>query len=353
MVIAPAARPTTALGLGILLGILGLSASGATAQSANWSSEIIQLQPAELDGVRPVVVAVALDPAGRRLAIAGDDHAIRVWDVAERRVIQRLVGHTDWVRSLAYSSDGGQLASTGNDGCVLLWTDASSRPQRELLSGDEALAAVAFRPGTSQLAAVGFHQPLRFFDAATGALLSELKCPCVDMRAIAFSPTNNLMAGGGRNGKIRIWNPESGEVRGDYPAHRQRIRDLRFSPDGVWLASCGEDRRVRVAAVDESREFNLPLATAKVMALAFVGPDRLATGGSDDAIRLWDLGTQQEVDRLSGHTGSVMALAYRGGTLVSAGFDATVRIWRPRISASSDAGAPTTRVGKLELFEIR
>jgi len=90
-----------------------------------------------------------------------------------------------------------------------------------------------------------------------------------------------------------------------------------------------------------------------MMAVAFVGPNRLATGGSDDVIRIWDLVARQEVERLSGHTGSVMALAYRGGTLVSAGFDATVRVWRPRINASSESRTPKTRVGKLEIFEIR
>ena len=58
-------------------------------------------------------------------------------------------------------------------------------------------------------------------------------------------------------------------------------------------------------------------------------------------------------ERLSGHTGSVVALAYRGDTLVSAGFDATVRVWRLRISASSEVRTPKTRVGRTEIFEIR
>ncbi|MDP6556569.1 MAG: WD40 repeat domain-containing protein [Pirellulaceae bacterium] len=353
MVISPAIRCLKTVSLGIVISVSGLAASPVAAQSVNWSNEIIELQPARSAGARPVAVAVTLDPAGRRLAIAGDDHAIRVWHLADQRVIQRLVGHTDWVRSLCFSSDGSQLASAGNDGRVLLWSDETSQPLRELMHGDGALSAVAFRPGTSQLACVGFNEPLRFFDTRTGERLLELQCPCNDMRAIAFSPTANLMAGGGRNGKIRIWEPASGKIRGETSAHRLRIRDLTFSPDGNWLASCSDDRRVRIASVNGSDEFMFPRGTAKVMSVAFVGPNRLATGGSDNVIRIWDLDTRQEVAKLFGHTGSVMALVYRGETLISAGFDATVRIWRLQNSATREVQTPSVRIGRTEIFENR
>jgi WD40 repeat protein len=330
-----------------------LATSTAIAQPVNWSSEVVHLEPAESPGARPIAVAVTLDPTGRRLAIAGDDHAIRIWDLAQRRVIRQLVGHTDWVRSLCYSSDGSQLASVGNDGRVLIWSGESTQPQRELIRCDEALNAVAFRPGTTQLATAGFNEPSRFFDASTGKLLSELECPCNDMRALAFSPTESLLAGGGRNGKIRIWEPVSGTTKSESSAHRRRIRDLAFSPDGNWLASCGEDRLVRIALVDGSSEFTLDHGSAKVMSLVFLGPHRLATGGSDNAIRIWDLEIRQEVARLAGHTGSVMALAHQGETLISASFDASVRIWRELDHANSERQPPSIRLEKTEIFEVR
>ena len=56
----------------------------------------------------------------------------------------------------------------------------------------------------------------------------------------------------------------------------------------------------------------------------------MAVGGSDNVIRLWDLASRQEQNRLVGHTGTVAALAWdaTANTLLSGGFDTTVRVWQ-------------------------
>jgi WD40 repeat protein len=70
--------------------------------------------------------------------------------------------------------------------------------------------------------------------------------------------------------------------------------------------------------------------TDEVFAAAF-HPDgrRLATGGRDRAVWLWDLARGEEVARLPGHTSFVLSLAFSpdGATLASGSGDATVRLW--------------------------
>ena len=70
--------------------------------------------------------------------------------------------------------------------------------------------------------------------------------------------------------------------------------------------------------------------TDEVYAAAF-HPDgtRIASGGRDHAVWLWDPASGQEVARLPGHTSYVWSLAFSpdGTTLVSGSGDSSVRLW--------------------------
>ena len=91
----------------------------------------------------------------------------------------------------------------------------------------------------------------------------------------------------------------------------------------------------------------LPGHTDEVFAVAFhPGGTRLATGGRDGAVWLWDLERGEEVARLPGHTSFVWSLAFSpdGATLASGSGDATVRLWdtaplKTRYQARREAAA--------------
>ncbi|MFF5225889.1 WD40 repeat domain-containing protein [Dactylosporangium sp. NPDC000521] len=90
---------------------------------------------------------------GRRLASAGDDHSVIVRDVAGRRPLATLTGHTARVRGLAFTA-AGTLVSGAADGRVVSWSFdvAAARSQvcagRALTRQEWAahLPSVAYRP---------------------------------------------------------------------------------------------------------------------------------------------------------------------------------------------------------------
>jgi WD40 repeat protein len=169
----------------------------------------------------------------------------------------------------------------------------------------------------------------------------------VDTRTIAFSPNGDRMAAAGRNGQIRIWNVADGSSQKDLDTDHRRIRALAFSPDGKWLAAAGMSTKIRLFDTANGNIVKtLDTRPAKVYTLVFLDNLRLATGGTDDRITIWDLDSQQPTAQLVGHTGTVAALACdgTGSVLVSGSYDTTLCIWN-LVNKQIPATASRTPIG--------
>lgn len=303
--------------------------------ASDWTGEVIPLEPKAGEERVPVITALAIHPSGQYVALGGDDHLVRIWDLRERKMACILEGHTDWVRTLSYSPNGEFLVSSGNDHHVIVWDTETREKRREYSKLSHVVTSVVFNHDGSLVAVVGFGDKLRIIDGTTGDLLREYSCPTPDMRAVIFSPDDEIIVGGGRNGKVRLWNSADGAILSEFTAHSQRIRDIAISPDGLQIATCGEDRKIVISQTVGGQSFELPRQRAKVMSLAFCGMNELASAGSDNTIHIFDLAARREIDALIGHTGTVAVLAYQNDVLVSSGYDASVRVWKRNTRADS------------------
>src|SRR5262245_15690505 len=70
------------------------AAMGET-RAISWPSRVVQLPPDDDNQKPPVVTALRMHRDGQRLATAGDDHTVRVWNLENGKLIQKLNAHTD------------------------------------------------------------------------------------------------------------------------------------------------------------------------------------------------------------------------------------------------------------------
>ncbi|MFF3326495.1 WD40 repeat domain-containing protein [Streptomyces sp. NPDC002889] len=70
---------------------------------------------------RDDVIDLVFSPDGQRLATAGWDSQVGLWDAATGTALGRLTGHTKPVVSVEYSPGGGLLATAGWDDVTRVW----------------------------------------------------------------------------------------------------------------------------------------------------------------------------------------------------------------------------------------
>jgi WD40 repeat protein len=144
----------------------------------------------KVDEYTGVVGALAFSPDGKYL-VAGFGspqiftteslpNPLKVWEVATRRLIRRLSGHTGYCLSLDFSRDGARLACGSRDGTAILWSTESWKRAQTLRNPDQGASGmvegVAFSPDGKTLAMACRNGSVHLWDvAAGGKLLATLR----------------------------------------------------------------------------------------------------------------------------------------------------------------------------------
>ena len=148
-------------------------------------------------------------------------------------------------------------------------------------------------------------------DIRTGEDLGRWACHQRPVQVIAFGPGSRLVASAARDDPvIKVWSPGTGEeqVRGAHPG----ACALAFAPQGALLASGGTDQTVRLWDLRTGRlQDTLTGQRANVFALSF-SPDgnSLASGAADGSVRLWDTAPAKLRVALAANPSAVQTLAF-------------------------------------------
>jgi WD40 repeat protein len=304
---------------------------------------------------------VAFSPDGLRLVSASADKTIRIWDGTPlsgdegRQEAFTFTKHTDELRSVAFSPedhDVHRIASAGGDGIVRLWDAKTGLVNAEFLGHDmfngrrAVVFSVAWHP-KGHLIASSAVDTVRAWNARTAKNIFDLPATTekftLPYQALAFSPDGRYLCTGKVNGAVQVWDSENGAVIGTLDTHQQAVRGVAFSKDGEHLAVASSDgfvklwdaQRLDALLLNEKREARRVLRTRVAgpgLSIAF-SPDgrRLATAGERNTVKIWDVQTGQEEKTLWGHKGEVYTLAFspdkEGRWIASAGEDSTVKIW--------------------------
>ncbi len=192
-----------------------------------WDTTLLQTGPLDRASVmltdhKEHIYDLAWSKRGHRLVSASYDHTVGLWDIStlahgRAKLIRRLRGHTDDVRTVAFHPDGEVFASGSKDRTILLWQAENGDAIKIFAKASHKVAALAFSPDGRSLLAGNTGPPkpetLTLFAYPEGKVRRIFKGHNNTVLATAFHPSGQWIAsGGGDHKEILLWQAQSGEI---------------------------------------------------------------------------------------------------------------------------------------------
>ncbi|OAQ91003.1 WD repeat-containing protein [Purpureocillium lilacinum] len=310
-----------------------------------------------LHGHTKPVSQVRISPNGRFIASASADATLKIWDAATGAHMDTLVGHMAGVSCLAWTPDSNTLASGSDDKAIRLWDRVTGRPKtttRKSRAGQEIAAlrghhnyihCLAFSPKGNILASGSYDEAVFLWDVRAGRLMRSLPAHSDPVSGIDFCRDGTLVVSCSTDGLIRVWDTSTGQclrtlVHEDNPA----VTNVCFSPNGRFVLAFNLDNCIRLwdyvaGTVKKTYQGhrNEKFAIGGCFAV-LDGEPFIASASEDGDIVLWDVKSKDILQRVPGHKGICFWVDVHGETMVSAGQDNTVRVYRHRGNSNGTNG---------------
>ncbi|HIM29247.1 MAG TPA: hypothetical protein EYG57_06790 [Planctomycetes bacterium] len=293
------------------------------------------------------VNAMAFAANGATLTSGGDDKAVRMWTVADGKLLATFAGATAAIADLAISADGKLLAAAGADKTARIWpvptqaTTAAIPPQAALTHANP-IRSVAFSPDmTNSRLAVGISLPantpaaaaaslptVTVWDLATSRVLQRLAGHAADVVDVEFIADEMTIVSGSADKTTVLRTLAATRL---VVADERVVTDLSLSTDGTRLATCGEDKKIKLwNTADGGLVFEVAMAIAPTTVAIRGDKLQLAAAGPDNKLYLWPLTAQATGAVVNVELPSpVVKVHYSGdgSKLVTAGTDKQLRVY--------------------------
>ncbi len=286
-------------------------------------------------------------PDGVHVISCGEDATVRVWHRYRSR--DSLTFNLNFHRA-AIDPDGNLLATAGGTGpaaAVSVWDlGTGEKVFNSATPGEWNVTGIAYRPGR-QLVTVApefkkavLETKAPRFEVVVRAVgqPEPISRQALDGYGAGLSPDGRFVTRRLRDDHIQVYDIDARKVACElaYPADQSPISV--FNADATRLAVATRLNATVYELPSDRKLYDLRGHSADIVPMAFSNDGRwIATGTTSGpniqtapgSIYVWDAATGRRVHIINGHKSSVTRLAFThdGKRLVSAGDDATLRVW--------------------------
>ena len=147
---------------------------------------------------------------------------------------------------MAFSADGARMAVAGRNGQIRVWNVTSGAHERDIDTDGRRIRALAFSPDGTRLAAAGNSPQIHVFDVASGQPVMTLDVAAGQGLSRWCSSTTSGWPRAAPTTCIRIWDLDSRAVTTELVGHTGTVAALACDAAGTMLVSGSYDTTLRV-----------------------------------------------------------------------------------------------------------
>jgi WD40 repeat protein len=204
-------------------------------------------------GHTDAVRSVAFSPDCRRVVSGSSDYTVRLWDIASGRCEAALQGHTSSVYCVSWSGDGRRLVSASRDNTVRLWDIASGRCESTLQGHTAEVLSVSWSGDGRRVVSGSVDNTVRLWDIARGRCEATLQGHTAAVLSVSWSCDGRRVVSGSADKTVRLWDVTSGRCEAVLQGHSDEVNSVSWSDDGRRVVSGSDDHTVRLWDIARGR----------------------------------------------------------------------------------------------------
>lgn len=237
---------------------------------------------------------------GQTLVVASGTPAqigeVKLFNVADGKLLGDLVRTDDSVFGIAISPDGTRLASAGADRSIRIFDIKTQKQQILIEDHADWVMDVAWAPDGKKLASASRDKTSKVFDTTTGDSLVTFNSHGQPVYGVAFSPDGKLVVTSGSDKNIRTWNVTNAKQVRAIGGFGNEVFRIAVTPAGQVFSSSA-DKTARVHQVADGKALRTYAGhTDWVYSVAVhPGVKKVAAGSYDGQVRIWNLDDAKEL----------------------------------------------------------
>ncbi|XP_058149817.1 telomerase protein component 1 isoform X1 [Dasypus novemcinctus] len=264
------------------------------------------------------------------LFLTAFDGLLELWDLQHGCRVLQTKAHQHQITSCCLSPDRRLLATVCLGGSLKLWDTVRGQLASQHTC-PKPLNCVAFHPEGQVVATGSWAGSFSLFQIDGLKVSKELGAPGASVRTLAFNLPGRVVAVGRLDRMVELWAWQEGARLAAFPAHQGFVAAALFLHSGGQLLTAGEDGKVQVWSGSLGRPCGClgspSLSPALSVALSPDG-DRVAVAYRADGIRIYRISSDSQRAQHQAVDVAVLALAWLSPkVLVSGGEDGSLQGW--------------------------